>query len=390
MGKSVRGLVLAAFPITALLLAAPPAAAVDATGRWAVNVTFVFGAIVESEVWTQTGSILTTSSGFSGAIDLVSGAFTLSRPPDPPCGGDTRTGTVAQDGMTLAGTGVLHLPGTPGSCIAGVPATVTGTRCPSGTIEPGEECDDGNATAGDGCDGTCRIEPCYGCAGTPSVCAPAPAGTACDTDDNVCTVGTCDDALGCVETTVSCDDGLQCTEDSCDPVLGCYHRPERPFCRNARSATLQITDASDAARDKLLWRWTRGESTSSTDFADPTTTTDYTFCLFASGGAVAAEATIPANPQRWKASGKGWRYRDREASADGIASIVLAASDDERTKIVVKGRGPALSMAPPPIAVPFTARLFQHGTNLCWDTTFDAGDVQRNEPGKLKAKTASP
>src|SRR6185369_3590814 len=31
------------------------------------------------------------------------------------------------------------------------------------------ECDDGNTTDGDGCDHTCRVEPCYECTGSPSL-----------------------------------------------------------------------------------------------------------------------------------------------------------------------------------------------------------------------------
>lgn len=229
MVQRVRRLIVVAVPMFAFLLAGAPAAAVDATGRWAVTGSFpIVG--VQSEIWTQTGSVLSTTSGFSGAIDSVSGAFTLSRPPSPPCGGDTRAGTVAQDGLTFAATGRVHLLGTPTTCIVGFPVTVTGTRCPSGTVEPDEQCDDGNAAAGDGCDGTCRVEPCYICAGTPSACVPAPAGTACDADGNACTAGTCDVALGCVETTVSCDDGLACTIDSCDPLVGCSNRPNLLFC----------------------------------------------------------------------------------------------------------------------------------------------------------------
>jgi MYXO-CTERM domain-containing protein len=42
--------------------------------------------------------------------------------------------------------------------------------CGNGALEGGEQCDDGNLLAGDGCSPTCLIEPGYRCAGTRSVC----------------------------------------------------------------------------------------------------------------------------------------------------------------------------------------------------------------------------
>ncbi|MCW5891184.1 MAG: hypothetical protein KIT14_11620 [bacterium] len=51
------------------------------------------------------------------------------------------------------------------------------------------ECDDENAAPGDGCDATCRVEPCWTCTGAPSVCTPLGDGAACD-DRRDCTTGT--------------------------------------------------------------------------------------------------------------------------------------------------------------------------------------------------------
>lgn len=42
--------------------------------------------------------------------------------------------------------------------------------CGNGTREKSEACDDGNTTAGDGCDATCTVEPGFTCTGEPSVC----------------------------------------------------------------------------------------------------------------------------------------------------------------------------------------------------------------------------
>jgi len=42
--------------------------------------------------------------------------------------------------------------------------------CGDGILEEGEECDDDNVEAGDGCDGECRVEEGWYCSGEPSVC----------------------------------------------------------------------------------------------------------------------------------------------------------------------------------------------------------------------------
>jgi fibro-slime domain-containing protein len=45
--------------------------------------------------------------------------------------------------------------------------TACSTSCGNGTIEPGEQCDDGNQVSGDGCSSTCQIEPGFSCKTVP-------------------------------------------------------------------------------------------------------------------------------------------------------------------------------------------------------------------------------
>lgn len=73
-------------------------------------------------------------------------------------------------------------------------------------------CDDSNAcTSGEMCVGT----ECLG--GSPVNCPP---------DGDLCTVESCEPAVGCISVPVGCDDGNPCTDDSCDPGTGdCLHTP---------------------------------------------------------------------------------------------------------------------------------------------------------------------
>ncbi len=101
------------------------------------------------------------------------------------------------------------------------------TGCGDGVLEDGERCDDGNTTAGDGCDATCALEPGGRCAGSPSVCTACGDGVAegdeqCD-DGNGAAGDGCDadcalepgyscDASGCYR----CGDGVRDPSEACD------------------------------------------------------------------------------------------------------------------------------------------------------------------------------
>ncbi len=119
---------------------------------------------------------------------------------------------------------------TPGIC-AGV--------CGNGVIESGEECDDANTTAGDGCDASCKVEACWTCivgqptapAGPlfpgsgPSQCTPD-SGTACD-DGNACTVddtcsqGVCIGGVDiCATTTSTTTSTTSTTTSTTVPITG--------------------------------------------------------------------------------------------------------------------------------------------------------------------------
>jgi cysteine-rich repeat protein len=62
-----------------------------------------------------------------------------------------------------------------------------GGVCGDGNIDSGEQCDDSNTAPTDGCDGSCQIEPGFGCVGEPSVCNPITGGTAfwADSQDKI-------------------------------------------------------------------------------------------------------------------------------------------------------------------------------------------------------------
>jgi cysteine-rich repeat protein len=79
--------------------------------------------------------------------------------------------------------------------------------CGDAVVDPGEDCDDGNALDGDCCSGACLFEASGSVCGTGDACVPAPS---------------CDGAGLCVPgEPLVCDDGDPLSTDHCDPVEGC-------------------------------------------------------------------------------------------------------------------------------------------------------------------------
>ncbi|MEO2135929.1 MAG: hypothetical protein ABGY28_00525, partial [bacterium] len=113
-----------------------------------------------------------------------------------------------------------------------VPGLPVPANCGNGSLDPGEQCDDGNAANGDCCSTTCAFEcsdgnPCTfdNCIPAFGQCSHSPVAGACN-DGDLCTVGdTCLGgqcvpgevvAVGCEQVTPS----LQCVAPCLDPVLG--------------------------------------------------------------------------------------------------------------------------------------------------------------------------
>jgi cysteine-rich repeat protein len=103
-------------------------------------------------------------------------------PPEPECGdGIVDPGEECDDGNTTDGDGC------PGDCLLPDPPE---PECGDGIVDPGEECDDGNTVSGDGCDSGCLEE---------------------DPVEELCGNGTVDISEG-----EQCDDGNTTSGDGCD------------------------------------------------------------------------------------------------------------------------------------------------------------------------------
>jgi cysteine-rich repeat protein len=204
-------------------------------------------------------------------------------------GGDVAVAGRLHNGNQGDGYGVAKLSGTSGGSLP----------CGNGTKDPGEACDDGNPTAGDGCRTDCTVEACgdgihdpqEGCDDgnladgdcCSSTCVLLADGSVCD-DGNVCTepdhcvdgicvgeapvvcpsegpckLGVCDpDAGGCVLDVLAdgtrCDDGDKCTiADRCGDGV-CIGGPP-PFCDDDDPCTTDMCETTVGCVHPAVTSW---------------------------------------------------------------------------------------------------------------------------------------
>ena len=338
--------------------AAPAPAQIDLTGIFSIQSTLpdVCRATVQQDGFSivLVFQCVFLQAGATGSIDPMTGVFTASGgcTVGPLFGTFTISGTAAPDSSSFAGT--FSCP--PAVPIPSVAYTATRT-CPNGMPNSGEACDDGNMVDDDAC-------------------------------SNVCQVGS-----------MPCDDDDPCTRSVVDPMQGCIHIPApQTGCRTAGKSSLLLKDDATDAKDKLVWKWTKGAATTLAELGTPTGTTGYTLCIYAgSANALVAKATVPPDPVKWQpVSDVGWKYKDPAATADGVQKVLLKSGAAGKAKELLKGKGSALPDLPPgtlPVAVdgfPVVAQLFNNETNLCWEGRFDAADVKSNTAAQFKAKHQAP
>jgi len=155
------------------------------------------------------GTVTSNPSGISCGADCTE---------DYVCGTPVQL-TAAPNGSTFfgwsngcTGTGACSVTLTTSTTI-----NATFTKCGNNVVEPGEECDDGNATNGDNCEANCTLPRCGNGIIDPSrgeTCDDANANNN-DACTNACHIAVCGDRI--TRTGVEeCDDGNTTNDDTCD------------------------------------------------------------------------------------------------------------------------------------------------------------------------------
>lgn len=162
-------------------------------------------------------------------------------------------------------------------------------------------------------------------------------------------------------------------------------------CKTALKSIFLVNDKTPDTKDKVVFKWIKGQSTPTGDFADPQNSASYALCVYAgTSAALIADAVVPPSPTLWKPiSTKGFKYLNKTATppADGIQKIVLKGSVPlDKAKAIVIGKGGPLPTITPPLALPILVQLINSDNGVCFEGEYASGDIKKNEAGKFKAK----
>jgi cysteine-rich repeat protein len=264
--------------------------------------------------------------------------------------------------------------------------------CGNETLDPYEQCDDGNHDEGDGCDSNCTFTACGNGIVT--------SGEGCDDgnpDDGDCCLSTCQPA----PPGTPCDDEDPCTqEDGCSAGVCVGLSQPDPTCQppgQSGKSSVVLRDRQPDTGDRLGWKWTQGPAATMQDFGDPVDgSTFYKLCVYDEGGPSGAsrlilDGWIPpggscAGRDCWRRAGtSSFRYKDKTRSSDGMQTLMLKAKTDGSAKIVITGKGAGLAFAVPELglAAPVTVQL-QSTDGTCWEAVYRS--PARNRSDFLRAK----
>jgi len=259
---------------------------------------------------------------------------------------------------------------------------VIGALCGDTILDPGEDCDDGNTTNGDCCNSSCQFES---------------NGASC-TDNNVCNGNEiCNGAGSCLPgAPLDCDDGQACTQDTCDPIGGCSSTTGPALaCLVAGKGTIVLADKTPDTKDKLVWKWVRGEETLLSDFGDPTGSDSYTLCVYdtvADNPSLKAELTVSGGLGWVPTSNKGFKFKDSTGANAGVITLLLRAGAANKAKVTLKSKGSALGAELPG---PAGATYFDQDSSvivqlinslgMCWSSEY-ATPAVKHDPQNFKDK----
>jgi hypothetical protein len=151
-------------------------------------------------------------------------------------------------------------------------------------------------------------------------------------------------------------------------------------------SSLELIDRSADDKDRLAWKWLKGEATTVADFGDPLATDAYALCLYdamelRAAMAIPAGGTCAGKPC-WQQKSNGFVYRNKNATPSGLTQLVLKAGVAEKAQIHLKGKGVALPTPPlPSLSSTLQVQIRNRTSGLCWSATyvppFDVANAER-------------
>jgi FG-GAP-like repeat len=145
------------------------------------------------------------------------------------------------------------------------------------------------------------------------------------------------------------------------------------------------------ARDRLVWKLTKGATTPKADFGDPLDDGAYALCIY-EDEVLLRTLSIPAGAARWKDKKAGFSYLDKAGAPDGvtIAKLKEGLTPPGNTKLKVKAKGGNLGL--PDLAGlggVLDVQLQRTDGSVCWGARYSP-PFKKVAPGLLKALSDAP
>jgi cysteine-rich repeat protein len=196
-----------------------------------------------------------------------------------------------------------------------------------------------------------------------------------------------------------CDDGNLVGGDGCDE--GCTVETDCPSlplpessCLTATRQQLMLKNTGDPSKNRLTWRWTTEDSVYQVDLGAPDDDTKYTLCVYDTTGAVPSLATRVDLANGWPPwtsnTPKGWSYKDKNGSTDGVQKLQIRTSYVGRASAKLSAKGANLPLSSPISGVeyfdqdPNVIVQLLSSEGLCWTAEF-ATSI-KNDGAQFKAK----
>jgi cysteine-rich repeat protein len=225
--------------------------------------------------------------------------------------------------------------------------------CGNGSLDPGEDCEDGNGTDGDGCDSNCTATGC---------------------GNGVTTAGE------------ECDDGNLADGDCCSSTCTLTVDEELVPAAARGSKVLVKEDPSGA----LKWKFKSTAPAGVEDLGDPTGSTSYTLCVLDESGATPSlvlAASAPAGGTCdgrpcWRSAGTGFVYSSSDEGPGRLGKVKVKAGPGGTT-LLVKGKGKRLRLGRLPFVPPVRVMLRKSDGGVGYGADF--GGSKKNGVGQYIA-----
>jgi hypothetical protein len=183
-------------------------------------------------------------------------------------------------------------------------------------------------------------------------------------------------------------------------ISACPAAPDGACVSSFAKGLLLVKDAP-AGKQKLLAKLIGGPALNQTDLGNPLSSggTAYDICLYNDSGGLVGQLQVDragdtcSGVPCWKAlggappTGKGYKYKDKALSANGILQILYKGGAAGKSKALIKGNGAGL---PPNMAAALQSSLSAtvqlHGSDAPQCLSLTVTDIKKQDPTFFKAK----